>query len=205
MAAEYYHIQSIGQAWARKTPMQVGEVIKTNGFNPFFSYYENFTHSPMIINQGQPNEEALPRWIVLQAASEGQINFPKVQTAAQLGVNIAGHFLRYARELLFESIREKEFGNLPSRQRCIWVAEGREQLEHWRKRLVSKENTAVHIFKVEVNGNIHTASEEYLPYEEISHTEMIDRARRYWSGHYTVPLKRETFFEGEMKILEQIA
>ncbi|MCU5775215.1 DUF2441 domain-containing protein [Winslowiella arboricola] len=201
MTKEYFHIQRLGFPWTKKPAIKVGDVIKTEGFNPFFEYYNSYRHDLCPVNNGAQHIERLQ---LLENIALGNLETSSQVNTAKLGASIANHFILYSRELIFESVRAEKFSELPSRQKCIWVAEGQEGLKHWQERLKSKNCKETQVFRVEIDGKIHTASEENLPYGEHPHSEMLQLAENYWLGTSTDPRKMETFFEGTMKVLDKI-
>ena len=204
MKKNYYHIQRIGVYRANRPYYKVGDIVKTNDFNPYFEYYNSYIHPNLTVNLNTPEEFQLSRLKMLEAVSSSSITMKDQVEVAKIGELIAQHFITYTRELVFEAVRAEKFPHLPSRQKCIWVVDSLDGLKHWKSRLPPASGYDIEVFKVDIQGNIHSASEEHLLYGEFLHSEMIDAANKYWNGTISETIRKETLFEGEMRILEKI-
>ncbi|EOJ5472839.1 DUF2441 domain-containing protein, partial [Escherichia coli] len=125
-----------------------------------------------------------------------------VQDIAAVGQELAMHFCKYTRELIWEAVRVEYYPKKPSRQKCLWVSQGEESLYYWISQLGLGDNQTV--FRVELDGVIHEASDEHLMNDDIPYDIALEKAHKYWSGEIVDPLKKEILFEGNMRILEHI-
>lgn len=112
------------------------------------------------------------------------------------------YYVRLVRELIFEEVRIEKFPEYPSRQKGIWVIPNNpESLKYWRTQLQGEAK----VFKVQLTGIIHQASDEYLRPTTNSLSYWREMAMRYWSG---VPGKHnheeECLFEGYVEVLNEV-
>ncbi|ENS0910021.1 DUF2441 domain-containing protein [Escherichia coli] len=122
---------------------------------------------------------------------------------ATIGHELAMHFCKYTRELIWESVRVEHYEKLPSRQKCLWLAHGENNLEYWKQNLGLGADDRT-IFRVEVDGITHEASDEHLMRDDIPYTEALNNAHRYWRGDISNSLAKETLFMGTMRIVEEV-
>lgn len=107
---------------------------------------------------------------------------------------------KYIREVIFEEIRVNEFPELPSRFRCIWLAE-KKDIKMWLEKIHAGDNE---IFKVSVSGKIHIANEKFLAWDTLSHNELRQKAREYWRGkELDDDSLKEILFEGDVTLVEK--
>ncbi|EQA6229221.1 DUF2441 domain-containing protein [Enterobacter hormaechei] len=132
------------------------------------------------------------------------MNNPDSQYVAKMGFETARYFSNYVRELIWENVRKSEFNDLPSRQKCIWLAQGEDNLQFWLSR-IGKSSKDINVFKVVPSGILHSADEELLLTDIEPYDETLIKARQYWSGIITNQNSKEVLFEGSLKIGELIS
>lgn len=203
MKYDFFHIAMNHQyPWSNHLPVKSGDVVTTGSINPYFNYYLN-SYYP----QETVNTPSGPVWHsrlqVLQELKDGRFQNPNSQHVAKMGFETAKYFSNYARELIWENIRKEEFNHLPSRQRCIWIAQGEENLEFWLKR-IGKPEGEINVFRVVPSGSLHFTSEEHLLTDVEPYDVTLIKARKYWNGVVTDQLSTEVLFEGTLEIKEQV-
>lgn len=204
MAEDYFHIApKIVPKWSLFPALKVGDTIKTGDFNPFFNF---FLSSNLPTENVNVDGEVSPwSWMQFLAGIRfGTMNTSMgVQDIATRGHYLAMHFCKYTRELIWESVRATHYPDKPSRQKCIWVCCGADNLEYWKPHLSNKKDD-LFVYRVELEGVTHEASDEHLMKDDMPYEEALLMAHRYWKGEIANPLAKETLFEGRMKILELI-
>ena len=114
-----------------------------------------------------------------------------------------GNTIKLNRELAFESIRNEFYPELPSRKNCIWlIPNHQDSLQFWNN--ILNIGQQIKIFKVEIDGNIHRASQEWLVGGTLSINEWNKLAHNYWKGTNSGNIEDEVLFTGRLKILEEI-
>lgn len=117
-------------------------------------------------------------------------------------IDSLGNALRLNRELIFESIRQEYYPELPSRQKCVWlIPKIEESLDFWGNIIRSKQQR---IFKVSIDGKIHRSSHKWLNGGTFSVNKWYDLAHKYWKGEGSGNYDDEIILEGKMKLLEEI-
>jgi len=113
-----------------------------------------------------------------------------------------GDSMRIIRELTFETIRKEFYPKLPSRHNCVWlVPDDKRSLEFW-KGLVHGNNKK--IFRVETEGIIHRAANNWLITGTIPLNEINSMAHNYWKGIDAGGFEDEILFIGKLKIVEEL-
>lgn len=115
---------------------------------------------------------------------------------------IIGAMNVYNREYVLEEVRKQYFNSLPSRLHSIWVCE-RSQLDYWKNNL---KGTRI-LYKVKLNGVLFHSSDDFLPNETLTISEMMEDAKRYWNPHFQTEeekLSSEYLFQGEVKVMKKI-
>jgi hypothetical protein len=196
--AIYYHINRVAQ-WSPFPKWKEGDVIDIGGeSNPYFRFFEEQKKTYSVTTQDQTHH--IPGKHFLNLVKSGDVNCPDV---AGVAADLIQHFVSYVRELIWEDVRKSEFPHVPSRQRCIWLAADDEGVRYWLQNL-GLEGQEFQIAKVQVQGRIHTASNEHLLSDSEPMLETLKRARQYWLGIHDDPASREILFEGRLKVLEFI-
>lgn len=204
MSDSFYHIAPKNQyPWMKSNTMVVGTSITTGEVNPFFNYFLEFPDVRIDVVVNGVNE----KWTKLRFLNElkyGRMNTSyTVQQIAAIGQDAAMHFCKYTRELIWENIRASDFPNLPSRQKCIWLAHGDENLKYWVDTLPARRETH-RIYKVVPTGKLHYASDEHLLDDSELYPETLAKAKKYWGGIITDKHAQEILFEGTLDIIEEI-
>ncbi|EFJ3241765.1 DUF2441 domain-containing protein [Escherichia coli] len=170
--------------------------------NPFFNYFLSSNIPPIPVNiGGRVTSYSRMQW--LYGLKSGALTTElSAQMIATVGQEMAMHFCKYTRELIWEAVRVEGYADKPSRQKCLWVSQGEENLNYWISQLGLGNNQIV--YRVELDGIIHEASDEHLMNDDIPYNLALEKAKKYWDGEITKQLAREILFEGRMRILEQI-
>lgn len=200
---DFFYIATKSQnAWVEHKPLTVGDLAITKFPNPFFNYFlnSNIPPIPVKINGQQVNYTRM-QW--LYGLKAGTITTgSSAQLIAAVGQEMAMHFCKYTRELIWEAVRVESYPDKPSRQKCLWVSQGEENMKYWISQLGLGNNQAV--YRVELDGVMHDASNEHLMNDDIPYDLALEKAHRYWTGEITNPLAKEILFEGKMRVLEQV-
>lgn len=200
---DYFYIATKSQnPWVKYRPLAVGDLASTSFPNPFFNYFLSSNIPPIPVNvNGHLTDYTRMQW--LYGLKTGSLTTKcSVQDIAAVGQELAMHFCKYTRELIWEAVRVEYYPKKPSRQKCLWVSQGEESLHYWISQLGLWDNQTV--FRVELDGVIHEASDEHLMNDDIPYDIALEKAHKYWSGEIVDPLKKEILFEGNMRILEHI-
>lgn len=105
------------------------------------------------------------------------------------------------RELAAEEVRQKEFPNLPSRLRCLWLCEDIADCEKRVSEFRRLGREVNQIVKVELNGTILNVNPENLPKSRKTYNEYKQCARKFFTDNQ----KREgsvIMFVGKLKVVE---
>ncbi len=115
------------------------------------------------------------------------------------------HYLRVLRELIFETIRVRNFHHLISRWGCIWLIPSKKGIGFWLKNLGITDLSQCKIYKVKCTGEIHRGHEKHLEVESMSVPTIEDNAMKYWAGAGKHPsYKDEIIFCGKVEFIEII-
>lgn len=111
--------------------------------------------------------------------------------------------LKNLRENIFEEERVKNFKNLPSRLKCLFVIPDNEEcIAHWNKVFNKNERT---LYKMKLNGNMHYGNQKLLIMASNSMENWRMIANQYWNGiKPPYPEDIECLFAGNAEILEAI-
>lgn len=107
------------------------------------------------------------------------------------------------RELILEQVRISLNKDLPSRYKCMWLADEK-SLNKWLSILYKEQYD---VFKVDVDGKLFKSSNSMLPDPTESHSVMYDQAYTYWNATEKELSKKddvEYLFEGEVKLLKRV-
>lgn len=200
MSDDYYYISGgITDPWNYFNELKEGDICKTGNVNPYFNYFLKQLPGGVTLGTQRVSSLAFLNG-VRGGTTQTLLSVPQI---ADVGQRIAMHFCKYTRELIWENIRLSEFSHLPSRQRCIWLSHGLKNLSYWEGAL-GREPGNYKVFRVELDGVTHEASDDFLMRDEIVYTDAILMARDYWNGKITNQNKKETLFEGTFTVKEQI-
>lgn len=203
----FYHLKRINK-YNSYEKVKVGDKIETsNSFNPFFEQFNSSTNqvnigtndNPKLVNSYEYLKDAIIR---LSGLTEKSIDCRYVETLAKQALSSQRYYMIYARELLWEQIRKYNFEQLPSRQKCIWLASSLDQIEFWKEKL-SYQHGEYQVLKLECTGNLHNTCEGYLTHGYSSMEENTKHAINYWSG-VNDGSNEEILFEGFAKVIEII-
>ncbi|WP_196603451.1 DUF2441 domain-containing protein [Pectinatus haikarae] len=126
------------------------------------------------------------------------------QTIPQL----ANEYIRYAQEMIFEEMRQKDFPSLPSRKTCLWLIPNSENLSQalvfWFKQMYNPTMSSLKILKFSCTGNIHYANQKYLTLNINDVKLLREDAVKYWQGDNAScdNIDTEVLFEGTAKVIE---
>lgn len=204
MSADYFYITSSRtEPWNPHPPISEGDVITTGDVNPFFNFFLSANLPTELINNGGTEEHW--SWMrFLGGIGNGSLNTTQpTQVVAAKGHYLAMHFCKYTRELIWESVRLSDYKKKPSRNKCLWLSQGEENLNYWKPHVVENKNLR-RIFRVEIDGITHEASNEHLMSDNLPYLEALDMSHRYWQGEISNPIAKETLFEGQMRVIERV-
>lgn len=206
MPRDFFHITRTNVLpWSTYPLMQVGNVVETGAVNPFFNYFLAGVRQTIPVNINNLGIQHFSEMIFLtNLANGGMTTSMSVSDVARLGQDLAMHFCKYTRELIWEDIRAARYPEKPSRKKCLWLAEGEDNLNYWLSKLGSANDLLV--FRVEVDEGItHDASDEHLMSDNMAYNEAIAMAECYWNGEISNPIAKEVLFEGRLRVLEHIS
>lgn len=207
---EYLHIHRIGSYdnyWFPGSNLFFKDEI-----NHFLDYYNDTEYSFQNGSKGRADAIELIDDTIRANKGESTRNpgleevfsYDALKTLKYAG-NIVEEYTAYIREQIFEEVRKESFPDYPSRYRCIWVLpDDKECLKYWYDKLVY-DSKKYRIFRVNLTGKIHRASEIYLRLKTYSLNEWRMLAFKYWSGlNEGLKEEEEILFEGLVKVLEEI-
>ncbi len=123
----------------------------------------------------------------------------------RMSYTMINHYLRVLRELIFETIREKNFPHLISRWECIWLIPSKRSIGFWLKKLGIIDLSQCGIYKIKCTGEIHRGHEKHLEVESMSVPTIEENAMKYWAGVGKHPsYKDEVIFWGNVEFIEII-
>lgn len=196
---DYYHINRL-MPYSPYGLLHVGDEMNVGGSsNPFFRFFETQRVAyPVGMDDGSVIQ--VPGMELLHAVKTGAIPDTTTDTLAAIADEVARHFMKYVRELIWEDIRKKEFPHLPSRQRCVWLIPNQDGVKFWLRWMGIEQDFQV--LRVQVQGRLHKASESYLLTDSEPMKETIQKARQYWLGIVEEAETEEIIFEGRMRVVE---
>jgi hypothetical protein len=118
---------------------------------------------------------------------------------------LVSEYQLYARERIFEDVRQEMFPTAPSRKSCLWILPP----DHLLKRIffwnnfISRPNRMREIYKLSCTGKIHIADERFLkPRFGYLPTYRTD-ALQYWAGKFKSPsiIHQEVLFLGTISVI----
>lgn len=108
------------------------------------------------------------------------------------------------RELAIEEVRKQKFPTLPSRLKCMFLTDKKENVLKGVKIFYQKGfGTHFQAVSVRLNGNLFYAKDVFMPRVGKSYGEYLEMAEKYWSQdqNSNAPIQ-EILFEGEAEIVE---
>jgi len=129
--------------------MKEGRLIKVGDDDNYFTYQlKNDIPFDFFGSEKFPESPPFSRFLELLLAGDynGRAEF------SQLLFKPLALYMKLVGELVLESIRLKEFKDRPSRQKCLWLTETKDQAEEWASDCASGED--YRIVKVCVRGNV---------------------------------------------------
>lgn len=120
----------------------------------------------------------------------------------QQNISKAKYEAEFKKEEVFESVREDEFPNLPSRKRCIYaIPSSIDPLEFGKSiNLHVDKFNLIEIRPVLNRSKVLQSKMSLLNCNGISVLDMQEIARTYWSGENEASLDTEVLIEGEIEI-----
>jgi hypothetical protein len=198
---EYFHVTNESPQNGFQ-PFRVGDSVETSRTknNPF---YQAAADLPAAFTIGKNIEIPILEFFRKVEAGELDQTEPlkNYKAIAHLAEIFLGNYIKLVRELHFESIRQIEFPDRPSRKHCIWLSRDFEGAKYWLGRL--SEKTGRKIVRVSVEGTTFETNEGHLIADAEPVNKIFERATKYWQGEPGTG-KVEILFEGRMKILEII-
>lgn len=182
--------------WSDKPKLEIGDVLHIG--DRWNSYFKHFEKPRTTTFTGAPADcSSMPTMKFLREFDRRDLPHPLV---GREGIGAAHHFLKLARELLWESVRLAEFAMLPSRQRCLWCLDSLDEVQNWLGRFATLQR--YQILRVGVSGTYHRADDEWLMDGTESISEAYDKARSYWGGGTTPSPKYEWLVDGRVEVLD---
>ncbi|PFI75787.1 hypothetical protein COI83_29620 [Bacillus cereus] len=203
----FYHIQTKKpwkneELWRKGDSFYIGN--HKNPFNAIFDLGEmvvtnNKTQQSYFINDVSRGMKTFIDYGTKETFLADFYHFNPEKTIDELHRTLE-HFLRLTRELIFEEVRKEKFSELPSRHTCLWVIpDDIEGIKYW----LSTLGDATQIVKLNLSGNLHKGSEEFLRLNTGSMTYLREQAKKYWSGEGgKEEFKIEYLFKGNATVLE---
>jgi len=206
----YYHIQSKA-SWNKYPQWQQGSTYTIGrSKNPWFGYFDENGKNIANPTTGKVFTADTVAALIL-AHQDGQPQDPELKAFFSYDIKNAiiylraalSHYVKFARETVYEEVRVQNFPELPSRQRCTWVVPDDENtaeyMRFWWPKLNQNERR---ILKLELTGKLHKTNEEFLLFA----TNPLDYDRqyafKYWSGEQGADINKiECLFEGIVKVL----
>jgi len=116
--------------------------------------------------------------------------------SASKGLN---DYLMFTRELIYEEVRRDNFPHLPSRSKSFHlIPDNKGAMQFWLPKLATPEHK---LFKLEVNGQIHTADINHLVTDSVSPMMMKMAASHYWMGTNQDEVSNLITFRGGVKVI----
>jgi len=197
---DYYHIQRFDcpHKW------NVGNTFSFGNQN---NHYANRFNNPGFVYATETGEkiQILQSFYriksLLNTGNVSGIDLRKIVELIKVLRRFADDTLIVHRENVFEEIRAKNFPNLPSRKRCIWLIPfNKESLDFWVPRIPKRK-----IFQINATGKVHNSSERFLLFEEYNSLEDIRQAAfSYWAGVEGESKDDEIIFEGVIEVIQEI-
>ncbi|HGT3986699.1 TPA: hypothetical protein ACM28E_004731, partial [Escherichia coli] len=103
---DYFYIATKSQnPWVKYRPLAVGDLASTSFPNPFFNYFLSSNIPPIPVNvNGHLTDYTRMQW--LYGLKTGSLTTKcSVQDIAAVGQELAMHFCKYTRELIWEAVR----------------------------------------------------------------------------------------------------
>ena len=122
---------------------------------------------------------------------------------------ISKEYYNFAKEVIFEEIRLKNFKEYPSRYKCIWMIPNsinlQKSVHYWLRQLITMENGAAGfiIWGLSCTGIVHYANDLfYLNDNWGSLNDLRVLATKYWQGVDASPefVNTEVLFEGNLVV-----
>lgn len=205
MPDDFFYITSSKiEKWNPHPPITIGQVLNTGEVNPFFNFFLD-AHIPteQVTNNGVVEQWSWMRF--LSAIRFGGMNTSLSQQAiAARGHYLAMHFCKYTRELIWESVRAENYPDKPSRQKCLWLSQGEKNMNYWKPK-VGEGSTTQQVYRVEIEGTTHEASDEHLMNDNLPYQKALEMSHRYWKGDISNHEAREILFKGSMRIVERVS
>lgn len=124
------------------------------------------------------------------------------------GLIFIDEYVGLTRELIFEQIRLTVNQNLPSRQRCIWLAstslleDG--WIDYWRTFLKDRKNLGLYVVEL-LDCEPFIAFEGHIRREAEPFETTLKRAEAYWQGEPSKTTMKEFLYEGKFRVVNKIS
>lgn len=108
------------------------------------------------------------------------------------------------RELALEEVRKEKFPHLPSRMKCMFLTESKEECLNNLPNFANKGYGEIYqAVAVKLNGRVFYSKDVLIGREGLSLNKYKELAEKYWSQDQNSATKaREVLFEGEAEIVE---
>jgi hypothetical protein len=199
----YFHVNSTANL-SQYDLMRVGHRIEIGKeTNPFFRLYETWQRCYVVRNGTTGQVENVPALQWLRRIRDKNITLDNPDALAGAAFDIGRHFMMLARELVWEIVRQNEFPDAPSRQRCIWLTKTLDEAREWVK-IIGFQPHTYWIVRVAASGTTLDVDGNYLAGDSEPLPDWYEKARAYWSGQMTGNPAPETIFQGAVTVKEII-
>lgn len=108
------------------------------------------------------------------------------------------------REFALEDVRKKEFPNLPSRFRCMFLSESEDVSLHDLQGFINRgAGTNLQVVKVKCSGEAHFVKDFAIGRQGLSFNEYKELARKYWAENNDSKIAtKEILFVGDVEVVE---
>lgn len=180
-----YHISDL-KDW------KIGDIIESGAFeNRFWKRCKTFDKQVSVNGNIMSVFDMIDRFSTFDV-TEDNINFlyDNLKT-------ISKETAFYIREQVFEDVREREYPNLPSRQKCLWVT-GKEKIPYWKT--IHSSGTQ-YLLTLELEGDLFCGDDYWLTANTFSSEVYEERAKHYWTGEKSSSPNEEYLFCGKATVV----
>lgn len=193
----FYHIHKIQDNYLEKLWKVGNKITVGKDDNYFFKLSREFEPKFMEIEnvKNVPWNNVYEHYKITHQLTEEK-SYMLLENARQ----IISEYQMLIREIVYEDVRKKEFNNLPSRQKCIWLCK-KEQVEFWKKNI----GGTLKIFKVKIEGNAFKSNNDMIVAPSESYNKIVEMAKKYWSYNNKVENEKDEYlYIGSLEILEEL-
>lgn len=194
---ELFHIHRPCHYTADLPTLKVGDkLVVGSTSNPYFRYLELEAKYANVSVEGMLYKVSPLKFLELVATGDIVDH-----SGGKAAVQIVRHLTTCIRELVLESIRQEEFPDLPSRQRCLFCSPSLEAARLWLAPL-GCESSPHQILRLSCKGHYHTGDIGLISGDVEPIQAIQTLGRQYWRGQICDKPQKEVLFEGEAEVLE---